>query len=195
MKSFFAFGVLAFALTICGFTDQFTGGGTDTADKTNQPEVGSGNGADGGSTDEVSTAELTSDLAALQSMETKRLWEEQGIVLETPKGMAENEYVSKNSFQYGSPAKGFLIGSISSLGDNFPTDVSLKSYYDQSVQKAKDGDYEKVQYTQISGIKGVEFVESKKEDSGDPRRYQWIGYRKYNDQTQMLNIMVSHQEQ
>ncbi|MDH3530245.1 MAG: hypothetical protein OEQ28_11820, partial [Acidobacteriota bacterium] len=69
--------------------------------------------------------------------------------------------------------------------------TSIKAYYDQAVQKAKDGDYEKVQYTMIDGVKGVEFVESMPEDNSDPRRFQWIGYRTYNDQTQMVNVMVS----
>ena len=55
----------------------------------------------------------------------------------------------------------------------------------------KNGKYEKVRYLEIDGIKGVEWVEAPPEGKDDPRRHQWIGYRSYLGQTQMLNVMTA----
>ena len=189
MKSLFALGILFFALSFCGIGDLLSSSsesdGDTTDTKTESGDTG-GKSADG---DAVETAKLTPDMESKLDGD-KAVWEDQGMTWTLPKGWPKMS-ASKNSFQYGSPSKGFLIVSISSLGASFPVDTSIKAYYDQSVQKAKDGGNEKVQYTMIDGVKGVEFVESKQEDDGDPRRYQWIGYRTYNDQIQMVNVMVS----
>jgi hypothetical protein len=123
----------------------------------------------------------------------KIVWEDQGMDWQVPKGWPKMS-VTKNSLNYGSPSKGFLIVSISSMPSSFTSDVrdlSLKGTYDQQVQKAKEGGNEKVQWTMIDGVKGAEWVEAMPEDKGDPRRHQWIGYRNYNDQIQMVNVMVS----
>lgn len=44
---------------------------------------------------------------------------------------------------------------------------------------------------EIDGIAGVEFTEAPPEGKDDPRRHQWIAYRKYLGQTQQLNVMTS----
>ena len=80
---------------------------------------------------------------------------------------------------YGSPDNAFLIGSISPMADNFPADISTKAFYDGAVTRMKNGEVKNVKYTEIDGIKGVEFVESAPEDKGDAQRHQWIAYRKY----------------
>ena len=188
MKLLLPFALLFFVLSFCGLTERLqdaVGDQTESSDTTTTESTDTSSGGD----EDVKAAELTSDLEAKLDGD-KATWEDQGIEFRLPKGWPKMS-VSKTSFQYGSPAKGFLIGTISSLGSNFPVDTSLEAYYNQAVQKAKDGDYEKVQYTMIDGVKGVEFVESMPEDKSDPRRFQWIGYRKYNDQTQMVNVMVS----
>ena len=40
-------------------------------------------------------------------------------------------------------------------------------------------------------MKGVAFREAKPEGAEDPRRLQWITYRKYAGQTQMVNLMLA----
>ena len=55
----------------------------------------------------------------------------------------------------------------------------------------KQGKYETVRYLEIDGVKGVEWVEAPPEDKDGPRRHQWIGYRNYLGQNQMLNVMLS----
>ena len=44
---------------------------------------------------------------------------------------------------------------------------------------------------EIDGIQGVEFTEAPPEGKDDPRRHQWIAYRKYLGQTQQLNVMTA----
>lgn len=190
MKLIFPFAIVMFALTFCGIGDQIKKAVEDS-DKPDTASKDSGDSdAKDGAGDEVATAKLTPEMEALLEGGDKITWEEQGIEFKVPKGWPKMT-ASKTMLNYGTPASGFLIANISSLGSDFPVDTSTKAYYDQAVQKAKDGDYEKVQYTMIDGVKGVEFVESMPEDKGDPRRFQWIGYRTYNDQTQMVNVMVT----
>ncbi|NNE65610.1 MAG: hypothetical protein HKN33_03515 [Pyrinomonadaceae bacterium] len=191
MKSLLALGILFFALGFCGLGERLQGITGDDGDSGDTTTTDSGDTTGDSSDEDVKAAELTSDMEGLLDGD-KAVWEDQGITFKLPKGWPKMS-VSKNSFQYGSPAKGFLIVTLSSLPNfNEQTQaISLKGTYDQQVAKAKDGGNEKVQWTMLDGVKGVEFVEAKQEDAGDPRRHQFIGYRKYNDQTQMVNVMVS----
>ncbi len=188
MKLFFPLAILMFALTFCGIGDQVKKAIEDS-EKSETTSNESGD-TETKSDDDVATAKLTSEMEALLEGGDKITWEEQGIEFKVPKGWPKMT-VSKMMLNYGTPANGFLIANISSLGSDFPVDTSIKAYFDQAVQKAKDGDYEKVQYTMIDGVKGVEFIESMPEDKSGPRRHQWIGYRDYNDQIQMVNVMVT----
>ncbi len=70
-------------------------------------------------------------------------------------------------------------------------DISLKAYYDQAMQQLKNGKYESVKMVDIDGIQGVEFTEAPPEGKDDPRRHQWIAYRRYLGQVQQLNVMTS----
>lgn len=99
--------------------------------------------------------------------------------------------VSKTSFNYQSPDQAFLLVNISSLGPSFPVESSIEAYYTQAIQKLRSGDYEKVRYLEIDGLKGVEFIESMPADQSGARRHQWIAYRSYLGDTQQLNVMLS----
>ena len=99
--------------------------------------------------------------------------------------------VKKESFNYGSPDLGFLIGTISVMPDNFPSETSLNATYESSLQQLKNGKYENARFLEIDGIKGVEFVEAMPEEKDSPRRHQWIAFRNYQGQNQQLNIMLS----
>ena len=98
--------------------------------------------------------------------------------------------VKKESFNYGSPANGFLIASISVMPDSFPADVSIKATYDSALEQLKQGNYENVRWLEIDGVKGVEWTEALKEKDGI-RRHQWIAFRRFQGQNQQLNVMVS----
>ena len=117
-------------------------------------------------------------------------WDDQGISWKLPKGWSKMD-VKKESFMYGSPKTGFLIGTISTMAANFPSDISLKGTYDSSLEKLKNGKYENARYLEIDGVKGVEWVETMPEDKSGPRRHQWIAFRNYQGQNQQLNIILS----
>jgi hypothetical protein len=99
--------------------------------------------------------------------------------------------VRKESLNYGSPANGFLIASISVMPSNFPSDISIDATYTSALEQLKQGKYEKVRWLEIDGVRGVEWVEAMPEDKSGPRRHQWIAFRTYQGQNQQLNVMVS----
>lgn len=198
MKSLLGFGILFFALTFCGITDKIKESVEDaskSSDSTTNSKTDSNSTdtAKDNSNESGEKVEKPNPSAKQQEIidNGKRVvWEEQGMGWVLPEGWNKMQ-VSKTMFNYGSPATGFLIVNISSLGADFPTDTSLKAYYDQSIQKKSEGGLDLVRYLEIDNVKGIEFVEAMPEDKGDPRRYQWIGYRNYNNQVQMINVIIS----
>ncbi len=193
MKLLLPLGLLMFVLSFCGITDMVKDAGKDSGDKpeTTKSESGEDEKAEK-SDDDVKEAKLTSDMEAKLDGD-KLVWEEQGIEFKLPKGWPKIMQ-NKTMINYGTPANGFLIANISSMPASFTPEtreISLKGTYDQQVQKAKEGGNELVQWTMINGVKGVEWVEAMPEDKSDARRHQFIGYREFNDQIQMLNVMVT----
>lgn len=185
MKSLLTLGLITFALTFCGLQDKLKQiGGGSSGSNSNSASSGSTSGA---------SAERAKPSAAQQAIidgGTETKWDDQGLSWKLPAGWKKMD-VKKESFNYSSPDNAFLLVNISALGDNFPADVSLKAYYDQAMQQLKNGKYESVKMVEIDGIAGVEFVEAPPEGKDDPRRHQWIAYRKYLGQTQQLNVMTS----
>jgi len=185
MNSILAFGVLVFALTFCGLADKFKSGG------------GSGNGSSDNGTTKSSTGgsgaekpTLTAQQQSIQDASSEVKWDEQGMSWKLPAGWPKMQ-VLKESFNYGAPANGFLIASISIMPSSFPSDTSLDATYTQALEMLKQGKYEKVRWLEIDGVKGVEWVESMPEIKDGPRRHQWIAFRNYQGQNQQLNVMVS----
>lgn len=184
MKSLLTLGLITFALTFCGLQDRLNQLSGGSAGNSNTASSSSSSGP---------TAEKAKPSAAQQAIidgGTETKWDEQGLSWKLPAGWKKMD-VKKESFNYSSPDNAFLLVNISLLGDNFPVDVSLKAYYDQAMQQLKNGKYESVKMVEIDGIAGVEFTEAPPEGKDDPRRHQWIGYRKYLGQTQQLNVMTS----
>ncbi len=178
--------MLFFALSFCGITDKIkqqiseSNSSVESTEKegtTDAPE-----GAD--------VPELTAAQKAIQDKSTQIDWPDQGMSFKVPDGWAKMD-VKKESFNYGSPSVGFLIGSISVMPNDFPSEISLKATYDSALQQLKNGKYQSARYLVIDGVKGVEWVEAMPEESDSPRRHQWIAFRNYQGQNQQLNIMVS----
>lgn len=185
MKSLLLLGLITFALTFCGLSERLkslTGGGNTT----------SGNSATSTKTSESEAGKptLTSEQEATIANGDTISWDQQGIKWTVPKGWKKMD-VSKQSFNYQSPDNAFLLVNISEMSSDFPTDISTKAFYDQAMEQLKNGHNESVRMTNIDGINGVEFVEAMPEDKDGARRHQWIGYRTYLGQKQMLNVMLS----
>jgi len=190
MKLLLPLGLLFFALSFCGLGERISkqiGDSTETTTDSDSTDVSE---AKPGKGDEVEVPKLTAKQEDIIANGKELVWDEQGLTWKLPRGWNKLSQ-SKKMLNYGSVSKGFLIVSISSFDDKFPTETSLKAFYDSHVTRAKQGEIEDVRYLEVDGVKGVEFIESMPEDKGDPRRHQWIAYRKYNGESQMLNVMVS----
>lgn len=183
----FALGLLGIALAFCGITERLQKGIEDVADKGSNSSNTSKSKDDAVSAEK---AEMTSAQQAIADEATEVKWAEQEITFKLPKGWNKMD-VRKESFNYGSPATGFLIASISVMASDFPSDASIKAYYQSALEQLKQGKYEKVRWLEIDGVKGVEWVEAPPEDKDGIRRFQWVAYRNYQGQNQYLNIIQS----
>ena len=187
MKSLFLVGSIFFVLSFCGLSEKLKqlSGGTN---------ISNSNTSSTNSTSSTAmTAEkpnLTSAQQAIVDSGSEMKWEEQGLSWKLPAGWKKTD-VKKDTFDCQSPDYAFLLVNISELGDNFPMDISLKTYYDQAMQQLRAGKYESVKMVEIDGIPGVEFTETPPEDKDGPRRHQWIGYRRYLGNVQQLNVMTT----
>ncbi len=186
MKSILSLGLFMFALSFCNIAERFTGTKDFNPAKDNSNTATAPNAKTESVADK---AVLTGEMSELLTGDPLK-WEEQGISWKLPKGWKKLSQ-DRNSLNYGSPDNAFLIASISPMADDFPVDVSTTAFYDGAVTRMKNGEVKTVKYTEIDGIKGVEFVESSPDDKSGPQRHQWIAYRKYGGQVQMLNIMLS----
>lgn len=194
MKSLLTLGLISFALTFCGLGDrlkQLTGApGSNSSTASGNTNSSSNSATKSSSTDTVEKPKLTAEQQAILDAGVETKWDDQGITWRLPKGWSKMD-VKKETFNYKSADNAFLLVNISIMPDTFPMDVSLKAYYDQAIEQVKNGKYAQARLLEIDGIQGVEFVESSPESKDDPRRHQWIAYRTYLGQKQMLNVMTS----
>jgi hypothetical protein len=147
--------------------------------------------ATGGETVERATP-TAAQLAVLEGGQEIK-WDQQGMSWTVPKGWVKGSVETKN-FMWHSASGGdlaSLIAYVSPMGEDFPTDISLKAYYDQAVGRKKNGELEDVRWLEIDGVKGVAFREAMPEGKDDPRRLQWITYRKFAGQSQMVSVMLA----
>lgn len=190
---FLSLGILFFAFTFCGLSEKLkevSGGSnsnTSTASNSSSPANS------GSSTTGSPNAEKASPTAAQQSIidaGTETKWDDQGLSWKLPAGWKKMD-VKPESFNYMSPDNAFLLVNISSFADSFPMDISLSGAYTQAMDQLRNGKYESAKMVEIDGIKGVEFVEAPPPGKDDPRRHQFIAYRRYLGKVQMVNVMTS----
>lgn len=124
-------------------------------------------------------------------------WADQGIRWTVPANWTkENE--EKTLLNWRSPSPfAFLIANISPMGSpgGFPVEMSLKGYYDQALDKLKRGEVTEAKWLELDGVRGVMWREATPSGKDDPQRLQWIGYRDYLGETQMVNIILSSEAQ
>lgn len=120
-------------------------------------------------------------------------WAQQEITWTVPQRWKQDS-VNSTSFNWSSPGgadRAFLLVNISPMSADFPADISTKAFYDQAQTRKQNGEVSEVRWIRLSGLKGVMFREAAPEDSSGVQRLQWMGYRKYKGQTQLVNIMLS----
>jgi len=84
-----------------------------------------------------------------------------------------------------------LIVNISPIDESFLTDASLRAFYDGARSRAKNGEVDELKWLEIDGLKGVQFREANPEQPDGIRRLQWMAYRKYAGQVQLVNLILS----
>jgi hypothetical protein len=135
------------------------------------------------------TAEQRAAVAGGQAAE----WSQQEISWTVPQKWKKFTAESQ-SFMWRSPGSwdaASLIVSVAPMSADFPTEVSLQSYYNSFKQDRQK--YAEVRWLRLGGVKGVMFREAAPESADSPQRLQWIGYRDYKGQKQYVTIMLASQ--
>jgi hypothetical protein len=176
--------VLGLALSLCNLMNKSKSSGTSSSN-------GSGTSSASTITAEkaVPNAAQTAALAGGQTIK----WDQQGITWTIPPKWTKLSD-DKNNFLVHSPGgsdAANLIGTISTMDDNFPAEVSLKATYESAQQRMKHGELDQLRWLEIDGVKGLQFRESNPEKPDDIRRMQWIAFRQFAGQVQQVNIILS----
>jgi len=178
--------VLGFALSLCNLTNRLK---TSTNSRAPGKTATGSTDSDGEAEIATPTAAQTQALAGGQTVK----WDQQGMSWTVPPQWKQDSNESKE-LVWSSPGgdeAAHLIVSISPMDESFPTDISIKAFYDQAKSRAKNGEVDEVKWLEIDGLKGVQFRESNPEKPDGFRRLQWMAYRKYAGQVQLVNLMLS----
>ena len=180
MKNILLVLLIALGLSLCNLSERFKGGSS-----------GSGPKASGGSSRSVETAKPTAEQMAALAGGQEVKWDKQGMSWTIPPNWTEETNESK-MFVMRSPGGGnaaSLIISISPMDADFPADI--QPFFDQAESRAKNGEVDEVKWVEIDGLKGVQFREANPDQPDGHRRLQWMAYRKYTGQTQLINLMLA----
>lgn len=186
MKHIPLFLVLGIALSLCNITNRIK-----QATNSSEPSTNSSSSETGGAA--VEKPELTPAQAAALEGGQEIKWDQQGMSWTVPPKWKEATNESK-MFVWRSPGSwdaANLIVNISAMDESFPTEASINAFYDGAKTRAKNGEVDELKWVEIDGLKGVQFRESNPEGADDIRRLQWLAYRKYAGQVQLVNLMLS----
>ena len=184
MKNILVLLLLGFALSLCNLAGKFK----------NSNSASSGPSASGGGSARSAehgqpTAAQTAALSGGKEVKLDR----QGMSFTVPATWTELENESK-SFVWRSPggSDGATLNvNISPMGAEFSTDASIQAFYDGAKTRAQNGEVDELKWVEIDGLTGVQFREANPEKPDDFRRLQWLAYRKYLGQVQMINLMLA----
>lgn len=175
---------LAFSLMLCNLAEKFTGKKADNSNSASSNSSSSSTGSEPVEKPNPTAAQT----AALEGGQTVK-WDQQGITWTLPANWRK-QTVETKMFNYGTPPT-FIIVSISPMAEDFPSETSLKAFYDGAKTRQKNGEVDELKWLELDGVKGVQFRESNPEKPDDIRRLQWMTYRKYAGQNQLVNIILS----
>jgi len=171
--------LLAFAFSLCNLSSKL--------------KKGNSNGSSDSGGVVTDRAEPTAAQLAALSGGTEIKWDQQGMTWAVPPKWTQTTNESK-TFVWRSPGgsdAASLIVNISPMDENFPTDVSINAFHDGAQTRAKNGEVDEVKWLAIDGLKGVEFREANPEKPDGFRRLQWMAYRKFGGQVQLVNVMLA----
>jgi hypothetical protein len=186
MKNIILLLAICFSLSLCNLSERLHGRKSASSSSSGSS---SNSTSDGNVEHGQPTAAQTGALSGGQQIK----WDRQGMSWTVPPKWTQTENESK-SFTWRSPGgsdAASLIVSISPMDENFPTDASINAFYDGAKSRAKNGEVDEVKWVEIDGLKGVQFREANPEKPDGFRRLQWLAYRKYLGQVQMINVMLA----
>jgi hypothetical protein len=177
--------LLGFALSLCNLGTKLktaSNSGGSGSEKSSSSSSGEAEKA-------TPTAAQTQALAGGQEVK----WDRQGMSWTAPPKWKQDssEFQELVWSSPGGDEAAHLIVSISPMDDSFPTDSSIQAFYDQAATRMKHFEVDELKWVEIDGLRGVQFRESNPEKPDGFRRLQWLAYRKYAGQVQMINIMLS----
>jgi len=184
MKTILALVLLGFALSLCNLSDRLHKSSSNT---------GPSSTGGGASSKSAEHGQATAEQAAALSGGQPVKWERQGMSWTVPAKWTQLENESK-SFVWRSPGgddAASLNVNISPMDDSFPTESSIQAFYDGEKTRAKNGEVDELKWVEIDGLTGVQFREANPEKPDGFRRLQWLAYRKYLGQVQMINLMLA----
>lgn len=185
MKNALAIMALVLVVAACNLTNKLK-----TNSNSNSSSSSSSNNPTKIGNDPVEKPAPTSaQLAAIANGQDVK-WDQQGISWTLPAGWKQQSPPTNNGFQWGNNGA-VLIVSISPMGPDFPTDLSLNAYHESAKVREKNGEVDELKWLELDGARGIEFRESKPQMADDIRRLQWMTYRKFGGQTQLVNFILS----
>jgi hypothetical protein len=143
--------------------------------------------------DDAQPPQPTADQSAAIAGGQAANWAQQEISWTVPQRWKQDS-ADSNSFMWSSPGSAdaaHMIVSVSAMGSDFPTETSLKAYYDGFQSDKANGKYDEVRWLKLDGVKGIVFRQTSPEKGDDIQRLEWIGYRKYKGQSQQVTIILS----
>ena len=101
-----------------------------------------------------------------------------GVSMHIPENwtISQNENNVFSVISSGGSGVGLSL-NMNDYGQGFPTEASLNAYRESSEKEKQEGKIITSQNRAISGVIGVERVESPAESPDDPRRITWVGYK------------------
>ena len=183
MKNALAIMALVLVVAACNLTNKLK-----TSSNSNSSSSSSSNPTKIGDDPVEKPAPTSAQMAAIANGQDVK-WDQQGISWTLPAGWKKQD-VSTNSFSYGGNGA-FLIVSISPMAPDFPADMSLNATHESAKVRKKNGEVDEIKWLELDGVRGVEFRESKPQMADDIRRLQWMTYRKFGGQTQLVNFILS----
>jgi hypothetical protein len=177
--------VLGFALSLCNLTSKLKSSNSNSSGKSESSSLDPGVDAEPA----TPTAGQTAALAGGQTAK----WDQQGMSWTVPPQWKQLSNESKELVwrSPGGDEAANLIVSISPMDESFPAAISIKATYDQQKSRMKNGEVDEVKWIEIDGLTGVQFREANPEKPDGFRRLQWMAYRKYAGQLQLINLMLS----
>ena len=174
---------LVLVVAACNLTNKFKSGSSNS-----NTTASSGTSSKVGDEPVEKAAPTAAQTAALANGQEAK-WDQQGITWTLPPNWKKEE-VRNETLSYGGSGA-FLSVNISTMGPDFPSDISIKAMHEAAKTQQKIGKYDEVKWRELDGVRGVEFRESKQETPGDIRRLEWQAYRTFAGQNQLITMILS----